>query len=173
MLSPAVKLWFKDRHEGNEVGSPDEFPIVATTYRVTEHWQAGAMTRNLDWLNELMPQVFVEMSEELAEEKGIKNGDRIYVKTARGLLGGAACVTKRLRPFDLNGKIVHQIGVPWHWGYIGKSRGCSANTMTPHIGDANTMIPEYKAFLCNIEKSPWDYDRANPPDDFISGKEVT
>ncbi len=173
MLSPAVKLWFKDRPEGNEVGSPDEFPIVATTYRVTEHWQAGAMTRNLDWLNELMPQVFVEMSEELAEEKGIKNGDRIYVKTARGLLGGAACVTKRLRPFDLNGKIVHQIGVPWHWGYIGKSRGCSANTMTPHIGDANTMIPEYKAFLCNIEKSPWDYDRANPPDDFISGKEVT
>ena len=174
MINPAIKLWHVDKPEGNEIGTPDKFPVVGTTYRVTEHWQAGAMTRNLDWLCELMPQVFVEMSVELAEDKGIKNGDRVLVKTARGLLGGAACVTKRFKPFQLNGKTVHQIGVPWHWGYEGSSCGCSANTLTPHVGDANTMIPEFKAFLCTVEKSPWQYDRAAHPELYQAGqKEVT
>ncbi len=121
------------------------------------------MTRNLSWLTELMPGVFVELSPELADEKGIKSGDRILVKTARGQLGGAALITRRFRPFNLNGKIVHQIGIPWHWGYVGGSCGCSANALTPHVGDANTMIPEYKAFLCSVEKSPWQYDRATVP----------
>ena len=164
MENPAIKLWHKDKPEGNRIGTPaDGYEIVATTYRVTEHWQAGAMTRNLPWLNELMPAVFVEMSRELAKEKGIKNGDRIHVTTARGLLGAWALVTSRFQPFQLNGKVVHQIGVPWHWGYVGGSRGGSANALTPHVGDANTMIPEYKAFLCNVEKSPWQYDRAEMP----------
>jgi len=172
MINPAIKLWHVDKPEGNEIGTPDKFPIVATTYRVTEHWQAGAMTRNLPWLNELMPQVFVELSEELAKEKGIENGDRVMVTTARGILGGAAAVTKRFRPFEMNGKTIHQIGVPWHWGYTGDSCGCSANALTPHVGDANTMIPEYKAFLCNVEKSQWQYDRANPPAGIKPGKEV-
>ena len=159
-VNPAVRLWHKENPEVNPVGTPDNFPIVATTYRVSEHWQAGAMTRNLKWLGELMPDVFVELSPELAEEKGIKNGERIHVKTARGILGGTAIVTKRFRPFHLNGKIVHQIGVPWHWGYVGSACGCSANILTPHVGDANTMIPEFKAFLCEIEKAPTKYDQA-------------
>jgi formate dehydrogenase major subunit len=160
MINPAIKLWHIDKPEGNQIGTPaDGFDIVATTYRLTEHWQAGAMTRSLSWLTELMPDVFVEMSPELAAEKGIENGDRIRVKTARGLLGGYALVTKRFSPFKLNGKTVHQIGIPWHWGYVGSSCGCSANALTPHVGDANTMIPEYKAFLCSVEKSPWQYDR--------------
>jgi len=163
MVNPAVKLWHVDKPEGNVIGSVDKYPVIGTTYRVTEHWQAGAMTRSLEWLCELMPEVFVEMSPELAAEKGIEAGDRVHVKTARGLLGGAAVVTKRFKPFKVDGKVVHQIGVPWHWGYEGRSRGCSANTLTPHVGDANTMIPEYKAFLCDVEKSPWQYDRANPP----------
>ena len=105
-----------------------------------------------NWLCELMPGVFVEMSPELASEKGIKGGDRVLVKTARGSLGGAAIVTHRLTPYKLNGKTVHQIGVPWHWGYEGRSCGCSANTLTPNVGDANTMIPEYKAFLVRVKK---------------------
>ena len=172
-LNPAIKLWHELNPEGNPVGTPDKFPIVATTYRVTEHWQAGAMTRNLEWLCELMPQVFVEMSRELAEAKGIKNGERVLVTTARGQLGGAAVVTRRFKPFQLNGKTVHQIGVPWHWGYEGSSCGCSANTLTPHVGDANTMIPEYKAFLCNVRKSPWQYDRAKPLAGRTPGKGVT
>ena len=164
MINPAIKLWHVDKPEGNVIGTPaDGFDIVATTYRVTEHWQAGAMTRNLSWLTELMPGVFVELSPELADEKGIKGGDRSLVKTARGQLGGAALITRRFRPFNLNGKIVHQIGIPWHWGYVGGSCGCSANALTPHVGDANTMIPEYKAFLCSVEKSPWQYDRATVP----------
>jgi formate dehydrogenase major subunit len=173
MINPAIKLWHEVRPEGNPVGTPEEFPIVGTTYRVTEHWQAGAMTRNLEWLCELMPQVFVEMSEELAEEKGIKPGDRVLVKTARGQLGGAAAVTKRFKPYKINGKTVHHIGVPWHWGYTGDSCGCSANTLTPHVGDANTMIPEFKAFLCTVERSPWQFDRAQQPLGQDSGKGVT
>ena len=121
------------------------------------------MTRNQTWLTELMPNVFVEMSPELANQQGIKSGDRVLVKTARGALGGWALVTNRFRPFKMNGTEVHQIGVPWHWGFQGSSCGCSANALTPHVGDANTMIPEYKAFLCAVEKSPYQYDRLFVP----------
>ena len=152
MVNPAIKLWHVDKPDGNYIGTPDKFPIVGTTYRVTEHWQAGAMTRNLEWLCELMPEVFVEMSQELAVEKGIKNGDRVLVTTARGKLSAAAAITRRFKPFTVAGKTVHQIGIPWHWGYEGESCGCSANSLTPHVGDANTMIPEYKAFLCDVRK---------------------
>jgi formate dehydrogenase major subunit len=62
----------------------------------------------------------------------------------------------------LKGKTVHQIGIPWHFGFMGLAKGCSANTLTPHVGDANTMIPEYKAFLCDVDKSDVDFDKANP-----------
>ena len=152
MVNPAIKLWHVVSPEMNEIGTADKYPIVGTTYRVTEHWQAGCMTRNLPWLCELMPDVFVEMSEELAEKKGIKNGDMVLIATARGTVEAAACVTKRFKPFQMNGKVVDQIGIPWHWGYEGLVTGASANCLTPHVGDANTMIPEYKAFLCNISK---------------------
>ncbi len=133
-------------------GTPDKYPIIATTYRMVEHWQAGAMTRNLPWLVELMPEMFVEISEELAAEKGIVNGGRIIVESARGELEAVTIVTKRFKPFRINGTVVHEIGMPWHWGYAGLSTGPSANLLTPHVGDANTMIPEYKAFLCNVRK---------------------
>lgn len=134
-------------------GEPEEFPIVATTYRLTEHWQAGAMTRNLPWLNELQPEPFVEISEELAAEKGIKNGDTVRVVTIRGSVTMKACVTKRFKPFSVDGKTVHEIGVIWHWGYCGGSKGASANELTPNVGDVNTRIPEFKAFLCNVKKA--------------------
>ena len=151
MVNPAIKLWHKVKKD-NYIGTPDQFPIVGTTYRVTEHWQAGAMTRNLEWLCEMMPEVFVEMSEELAKQKGIKNGDKVVITSARGKMSAKAAVTKRFKPFNLKGKVVHQIGIPWHWGYEGVSCGGSANSLTPHVGDANTMIPEYKAFLCDVRK---------------------
>ena len=64
-----------------------------------------------------------------------------------------AIVTKRFKPMQIDNKIIHEIGMPWHWGYAGLVKGDSANLLTPHVGDANTMIPEYKAFLCNIEKA--------------------
>jgi formate dehydrogenase-N alpha subunit len=148
-MNPCVKVWHDDM---NDIGDVKDYPIVGTTYRVVEHWQAGQMTRHLTRLVELMPNVFVEMSKELAKERGIKNGDKVRVWSARGSITAYAVVTPRFKPFDLNGKIVHEVGVPWHWGYSGLATGGSANVLTPHVGDANTMIPEFKAFLCNVEK---------------------
>jgi len=147
---PAIKLWDS---EMDKVGTSDKFPIIATTYRVTEHWQAGQMTRNLSWLVELVPDMFCEMSKSLAKTKGIKNGDKVKVKSARGEIEAYALVTHRFQPFKLNGKVVEEVGLAWHFGYIGLSKGDSANCLTPHIGDANTMIPEYKAFLCDVKKA--------------------
>ena len=95
----------------------------------------------------------VEMSEELAAEKGIKNGEKVIVRSKRGEVTVVAIVTKRYKPFQLNGRKVHQVGIPWHWGYTGLSTGASANVLTPHVGDANTMIPEYKAFLVDVVKA--------------------
>jgi formate dehydrogenase major subunit len=134
-------------------GTPEKFPYVATTYRVVEHWQTGSMSRNIPWLCELMPEMFVEISQELAAERGIANGARVIVESARGQIQAVAVVTRRFKPLRINGSIVHEIGMPWHWGYAGIARGDSANVLTPNVGDANTMIPEYKAFLCNIRKA--------------------
>lgn len=129
------------------------FPLVCTTYRVTEHWQTGVMTRWTPWLLELEPQLFVEMSKELAKEKGIKNGDRVIVKSARGEVEAKAIITERFKPFKIAGQTVHQVGIPWHYGWVTPpDGGDSANLLTPTIGDANTMIPESKAFMVNVEK---------------------
>jgi formate dehydrogenase major subunit len=129
------------------------FPIVATTYRVTEHWQTGLMTRNQPWLVEAHPQMFVEMSEELADLREIKNGEKVIVKSARGQVEAVAIVTKRFKPFKITGIDVHQVGIPWCFGWTTPPNGGdSANLLTPSIGDANTMIPESKAFMVNVEK---------------------
>ena len=131
----------------------DKYPIVATTYRVVEHWQTGALTRNLPWLAELMPDMFVEMSTELAAEKGIENGDKCIISNSRGDIEAVACVTKRFKPFKVNGKMVHEIGMLWQYGFKGYATGDIANRLTPHVGDANTQIPEYKAWLCDIRRA--------------------
>jgi len=137
----------------NRRGTPQEFPYVGTTYRCTEHWQTGVMTRNLPWLVELMPEMFVEMDEELAAEKGIANGDKVIVSSARGEITAVALVTKRLRPLKVGGKTIHHVGVLNHWGYTGMSKGDTGNILTPHVGDANTTIPEYKTFLCDVRRA--------------------
>jgi formate dehydrogenase major subunit len=147
-------------HPGH--GNP-EFPIVGTTYRVSEHWQAGQLTRNNPWLCELQPDAFVELSEELASILGISNGDMTEIKTKRSnvtspsgnygkTMQAVACVTKRFKPYTIAGDTIHHIGVIWHFGYTGYCTGDSANLLTPHIGDANTGIPESKAFICNLRK---------------------
>jgi len=137
----------------DRLGDPAEFPIVATTYRLTEHLHTGSITRNLPWLVELMPRMFVEMSRELAAEKGIADGDAVIVRSARGEIRAIALVTGRLRPFRLGDRVVHQIGLPWHWGFMGLAKGDSANLLTPHVGDANTRIQESKAFLVDVRKA--------------------
>ncbi len=145
---PVITIWRPD-----EQGIPSEYPIVATTYRVVEHWQAGQMTRNLPWLVEQMPNAFAELSEELAARKGIANGDEVIIWNKRGEIKVVALVTKRFKPFQLNGTQVDQIGMIWHFGYVGLATGDSANLLTPTVGDPNTTIPEYKAFLCDIRKA--------------------
>jgi len=130
-----------------------KYPFVCTTYRVTEHWQTGVLTRWLPWLIEAEPQMFCEMSNELAKLRGIKNGDRVIVETSRGKLEAAAIVTSRFKPFNIAGQTVHQIGIPWHFGWLyPKDGGESANLLTPTVGDPNTMIPESKAFMANVSK---------------------
>ncbi len=156
--NPAIFLWHKVNPD-NKVGTVDDYPLVATTYRLTEHWQTGIMTRNQPWLAELMPQMFVEISKELAKEKGIKNGQWVEVVSARGEVEAVAMVTDRFQPLDIGGKTVHQVGLPWCYGYAGYVTGgpngkknYAANQLTAHIGDANTMIQESKAFLCDVRK---------------------
>jgi formate dehydrogenase major subunit len=129
------------------------FSIVGTTYRVTEHWQTGVLTRWLPWLLEAEPQVFVEMSEELAELKGVKNGDMVIVESPRGSLEAVAMVTTRFRPFTVMGQTIHEVGLPWHFGWVWPPEGGdSANLLTSAAGDPNTRIPETKAFMVNVRR---------------------
>jgi formate dehydrogenase major subunit len=113
-LDPVVRVWSTDRERevGDRVGGAREFPIVCTTYRVTEHFQAGAMSRTLPWLAEAQPDMFVELGRELAAEKGIRNGERVVVVSARGRIGAVALVTARFRPLRVDGRVVHEVGMP-------------------------------------------------------------
>ena len=128
----------------------DRFPYVATSYRLTEHfhfWTKHALINAV-----LQPEFFVELSEELAKEKGIKLGGYVRVWSNRGSVKAKAVVTKRIKPLLIDGKTVHVVGVPLHWGFIGQTReGFGPNSLTPVVGDANTQTPEFKAFLVDIE----------------------
>ena len=130
------------------------YPFVCTTYRVTEHWQTGVLTRWLPWLIEAEPQMFCEMSEELAKLRGIKNGEKVILDNPRGNLWAIAIVTKRFKPFQVMGNTVHVVGIPWHYGWVfPKDGGDAANLLTPSVGDPNTGIPETKAFMVNVKKA--------------------
>lgn len=153
--NPVARIW-KDKHLGrmNElapVGSK-EYPIVVTTYRLTEHHLSGGMSRYLPWLAELFESHFFEISPQLASEKGIKNGEVCTLVTARGKIHVKAMVTERFQPFTIDGKKVHQIGIPWHWGYNGISKGDVTNDLSATVGDPNVFIQETKAFVCDVRK---------------------
>jgi formate dehydrogenase major subunit len=148
--SPCAQVW--QSTEFDRYGTPDVFPIIATTYRVSEHWQTGAMSRNMPWLVGLTPHAFVEIGTALAQREGIKNGDRVIVSSARGSIEVYALVTERFQPFFVEGRLVDEVGLPWHWGYAGIVPGDIANDLTASVGDANSQIPETKVFLCNIKK---------------------
>jgi formate dehydrogenase major subunit len=156
---PVAFLYDQAAGRPNRFGKVDKYPYVATSYRLTEH--EHYVTQHVPLLVGLQPQAFVELPEELAIEKGIQNGDRVRVWTERGKIEVAAAVTKRLGPVTLAGnKKVYQIGIPIHWGYVGvsadqnpeKSKFWLANALTPFVGDVGARTPEFKAFLCNIEK---------------------
>jgi len=126
------------------------FPFVFTTFRVTEHHTAGGMSRWTPHLNELMPEMFLEVSPELAALRGLRNGQWCHVVTARSAIEGKALVTERAKPLRLGGTTVHQIGVPWHWGFDGLSTGDAANELLSVALDPNVHIMETKAATCDI-----------------------
>jgi formate dehydrogenase major subunit len=137
------------------LGTKEKFPIVCTTYRLTEHFHYWTKHQQAGVLNELAPGFFVEIPEALANEKGIANGSKVKVSSARGSIEGTAMVTKRMPVMNVDGKRVWQIGFPIHWGYAGAPNhtGPLANFLTSSSGDPNTWTPEYKAFLVTLDKA--------------------
>ena len=146
--NPAARVYPSDMEN---FGTSEQFPYVATTYRLVEHFHFW--TKH-SWLNATtQPQQFVEIGEELAKERGIGHGDKVRVSSKRGQLEAVAVVTKRIRPLTVDGKAVYTVGIPLHWGFKGVTRpGYLANALTPYVGDANTQTPEFKSFLVTIEK---------------------
>jgi formate dehydrogenase major subunit len=150
--SPVLKAW---NVEGNPAAPAEDpaYPYVLTTYRLTEHHLSGVMSRWLPWLAELQPELFVEISPELASEKGIANTEVVRVITPRAEITAKALVTPRMRPMQVAGKTVHHVGLPWHWGYQGLVTGSVTNDLSLMVGDPNVTIHEGKAFVCNVEKA--------------------
>ncbi len=147
--NPVAKVWNVAGNPYHKVADP-QFPIVISTYRLTEHHLSGSMSRWLPWLAELMPELFCEISPELAAAKGIANGGYVTIRTARGEVEARALVTPRMRPFVVDGNVVHEIGLPWHWGWQGTARGDVVNNLSVLVGDPNVSIHEGKVFTCDL-----------------------
>jgi formate dehydrogenase-N alpha subunit len=138
------------RNELDRLGTSKEFPYVALTYRLTEHFHYW--TKHIKANSQLQTHFFVELPEDLAKEKGIRSGDRVRVTSARGKVEGAAMVTRRIPPLKVAGRTIYQVGLPIHWGFVGRVRGPLINNLTPSVVDPNSGTPEYKGFLVNVEK---------------------
>ena len=141
------------RGDMEQFGEAREFPYAATSYRLTEHFHFW--TKHAQINASLQPEFFVEIGEALAREKGIVSGSMVRVFSKRGSVKARAVVTKRITPLTCDGRTVHVVGIPLHWGFIGATRkGFGPNSLTPYVGDANIETPEYKAFLVDIEPIP-------------------
>jgi formate dehydrogenase major subunit len=144
----------KERPDNAYATSPDvRFPYILTTYRLTEHHTAGGMSRTLAHLAELQPELFAEISPELASEVGVINGDCIVVSTARGEIEARALVTGRMPSLDVQGRRVHQVGLPYHWGGRGLVTGDVVNDLVAISEEPNVRIMESKALTCSVRKS--------------------
>jgi len=147
--NPAARLYKGDRER---LGTAPEFPFVATTYRLTEHFHFW--TKHTRIAAVLQPEAFVEVGEELASLRGIKNGERVVIRSRRGAIKAKALVTKRIHALTIEGQQVHTVGLPIHWGFEGLTKpGYLVNTLTPFVGDANIQTPEFKAFLVDVRKA--------------------
>src|ERR1700712_1541764 len=145
--NPAARVF---RGDLEQFGDAKEFPYAATSYRLTEHFHFW--TKHVQVNASLQPEFFVAISAELAQEKKIKSGGWVRVWSKRGSVKAKAVVTKRIQPLICDGKPVHIVGIPLHWGFMGAARkGFGPNSLTPFVGDANIETPEYKAFLVDIE----------------------
>jgi formate dehydrogenase major subunit len=134
---------------GDEPGA-EVFPYIATTYRLTEHFTAGGMSRWSSHLAELQPEMFCEVSPELAAERGLEHGGWATIITARNAIEARVLVTARMAPLKVAGRTVHQIGLPYHWGTNGFTKGDSANDLTAIAMDPNIHIQEVKALTADI-----------------------
>jgi len=147
--NPAARVFPDDRAT---FATAQSFPHVGTSYRLTEHFHFWTKHARLNAI--IQPQQFVEIGEELAQEIGVARGDRVKVSSNRGYLIAVAVVTKRIKPLLVEGKKVHTVGVPLHWGFTGLTKpGYLTNSLTPPVGDANSQTPEFKAFLVKVEKA--------------------
>jgi len=152
LINPAIEIFKSDLDK--RANADAKFPYVCTTYSCTEHWCSGALTRWQAWLLEAMPELYVEIGDLLARDLGIRNGTKVKVSSIRGAVECVAMVTKRFKPFQIEGKTVHQVGLPFNYGWLFPKDGSdSTNFLTPTVGDANTFCPEYKAFMVNVTKA--------------------
>jgi formate dehydrogenase major subunit len=149
--NPGRMEWRRKDNPYHKAWADPRYPYVLTTYRLTEHHTAGAMSRWLTWLAELQPEMFCEVSPELARAKGLANGGWATISTARGEIEARVLVTERLAPLRMQGRTVHQIGLPYHWGGKGRVRGDAANELISFVADPNVSIQESKALTGNIE----------------------
>jgi formate dehydrogenase major subunit len=132
------------------VAGNERFPFVLTSYRLTEHHTAGGMSRWLPYLSELQPEMFCEVSPELAKERGLTHGGWATVVTARGAIEARVLVTDRMIPLTIHGRTTYAVGLPYHWGTRGLTTGDSANDLISVAMDPNVQIGEYKALTCDI-----------------------
>lgn len=139
------------------------YPVVATTARLTEHYLSGPMSRFNSWLNELQPEMFIELSPELAAERNIQHGSWMVAWNCRAAIEGKAMVTRRLRPLTVDGRTLHQIAIPFHWGFAGETVGSIANDLTSVVADPNVSMHEAKAFTCEVRAGRLEDTRTDPP----------
>ena len=149
--TPAARLFVRPDNPYNKPMDP-KYPHVVTTYRLTEHHTSGAMSRWIPWLSELQPELFVEISPELAADKNVANTDWVTVITSRGKLHAKALVSDRIPVYEFEGRRIHTIGLPYHWGPNGLVTGDMVNNLMPVALEANVAIHEAKAFTANLEK---------------------
>jgi formate dehydrogenase major subunit len=145
-----------ERPENPSNPSPPEpgaelFPYVFMTYRLTEHHTAGGMSRTLPFLSELQPEFFCEVSPGLAEERGLEHLGWATIISARTAIEARVLVTERMKPLEVQGRTVHQIGLPYHWGSNGLSTGDPANDLLGVVMDPNVHIQESKVATCDIQ----------------------
>jgi len=147
-MTPSRRAW----RNREKFGTAKDFPFVATTYRLTEHFHFW--TQHTRIAAALQPEAFIEIGEELAKLRSIKNGDKVVIRSKRGQIKAKAMVTKRIHALKIEGQEVHTVGLPIHWGYEGLvKQGYLVNTLTPFVGDANIQTPEFKAFLVDVQKA--------------------
>jgi formate dehydrogenase major subunit len=149
--NPTAVVWEVPGNPYARVAVP-EYPHVISTYRLTEHHLSGSMSRWLPWLSELQPELFCEISPEHAAELGVANTEWVVISTPRGEIRAKALVTRRIRPYHLKDRVVHHVGLPWHWGYKGITTGDVVNNLSALVGDPNVTIHEAKVFVCNVRK---------------------